>query len=269
MEQFTNKIMTGDNVEIMRSMPDGSVDLTVTSPPYDGLRTYNGYSFDFESVAQELFRVTKVGGLIVWVVGDSVIKGSETLTSFRQALFFQEIGFNIHDTMVYEKASPSPPSPNRYLQCFEYMFILSKGRPKTSNLIRDRKNTHAGSKVSRRTVRETDGSLTSRKPRVIPEYSVRFNIWRYANGFGSSTSDSFAHKHPAIFPESLAEDHILSWSNPSDLVFDPFGGSGTTAKMALLNDRNYLHLDVSDEYNDIARQRVSDAIEELSAKGGD
>ena len=94
----------------MARMPDGFIDLTVTSPPYDNLRAYSGYSFDFEAVAKELYRVTKQGGVVIWVVGDATIKGSETGTSFRQALFFKEIGFNLHDTMIYAKNSYVPLS---------------------------------------------------------------------------------------------------------------------------------------------------------------
>ena len=260
MNEMINTITQGDCLEVMKRIPDGYIDLTITSPPYDNLRTYNGFKWNFEKIAKELYRVTKEGGIVVWVVGDATIKGSETLTSFRQALFFQETGFNVHDTMIYEKASPSPPSHNRYLQSFEYMFILSKGRPKTSNLIRDRKNAHGGVRKAERSIRDVDGNLTSRGAKVIPEYSVRFNIWRYATGFRQSTSDKYAYEHPAIFPEKLAEDHIISWSNPGDIVFDPFVGSGTTAKMAVLNDRKYIGIDISEEYVDIARRRVGEAL---------
>jgi len=261
MERFTNDIMTGDNVEIMQGMPDGSVDLTVTSPPYDNLRAYNGYSFDFEAVAKELYRVTKDGGVVVWVVGDKTIKGSESLTSFRQALYFNEIGFNVHDTMLYVKDSTSFPDPTRYNQIFEYMFVFSKGRPKTINLIADRKNKHTGHHIRGRG-RQQDGELSGvRKGNQVKEFGVRNNAWTINTGYMKTTKDPEAYKHPAIFPEKLANDHILSWSNEGDLVLDPFGGSGTTAKMALLNDRNYLHIDISDEYNDIARERVASVSE--------
>lgn len=269
MSEMINTITQGDCLEVMKQIPDGYVDLTITSPPYDNLRTYNGFNWNFEEITKELYRVTKEGGIVVWVVGDATIKGSETLSSFRQALFFQETGFNVHDTMIYEKASPSPPSHNRYLQSFEYMFVFSKGRPKTSNLIRDRKNAHGGARIAKRTVREVDGILTSREAKEIPEYSARFNIWRYANGFRQSTSDKYAYGHPAIFPEKLAEDHILSWSNPGDKVLDPFGGSGTTAKMAILNDRKYISIDISEQYCDIARRRVDEALADKNEKESD
>ncbi|MEW4281784.1 DNA-methyltransferase [Priestia megaterium] len=252
-----NTIYNMDCVEGMRSMNENSIDLTVTSPPYDGLRTYNGYSFDFESVAKELYRITKPGGVVVWVVGDATVKGSETLTSFKQALYFKEIGFNVHDTMIYEKAGSAPPHNNRYLQCFEYMFIFSKGKPLKANLLTDRKNNWGGQTTfGTSTVREKDGSLTKKKKRTIPEFGRRFNIWRYANGFGFSAKEKYAHKHPAIFPEKLAEDHIRSWSNEGDIVLDPFMGSGTTAKMAKLNNRKYIGFELSEEYIEIANQRL-------------
>lgn len=256
-----NEIITGNNVDVLKGMEENSVDLTVTSPPYDNLRAYNGFEWDFEALARELYRVTKEGGVVVWVVGDKVEKGSETLTSFKQALFFREIGFNVHDTMIYEKNSCAFPDTNRYYQIFEYMFILSKGRPKTINRIEDRKNLWGGTQTfGAVTERQKDGSLKDTKGRkTVKAYGVRNNIWRYNTGKGQSTTDKDAFKHPAIYPEKLAQDHVVSWSNPGDIVLDPFGGSGTTAKMALLNDRNFIHIDISEEYNEIARERIAAA----------
>jgi DNA modification methylase len=256
-----NEILTGDNIDLLRTFYDESIDLTVTSPPYDSLRTYNGFSFDFENIAKELYRVTKSGGVVVWVVGDSIINGSESLTSFRQALYFKEIGFNIHDTMIYTKPAARFPEKTRYYQVFEYMFILSKGKPATINLLQDRKNKQAGEKA-RSNVRRKDGSLLKERPgaekgRTIKEFGVRFNVWQYPTGYMRTTKDKIAFEHPAIFPEGLAEDHILSWSKPGDIVLDPFGGSGTTAKMAKKNGRNFIHIDISNEYNLIARERIN------------
>lgn len=254
-----NTIIQGDNVEIMRTMPDNYIDLTVTSPPYDNLRTYNGYSFDFEAVAQELYRITKEGGVVVWVVGDATVNGSETLTSFKQALYFKEIGFNVHDTMIYKKNKVPVYDPRhyRYKNDFEYMFILSKGKPKTFNPIKDVPVKSAGQKT-RVQQRLPDG--TFRKDRVIRrgEWQARGVIWEYVTG----VEDKIAYEHPAVFPEQLASDHIVSWSNPDDIVFDPFLGSGTSAKMAILNGRNYLGCEISEEYVNIARERVAKAFEE-------
>lgn len=236
-----NKIYCENNLETMAKIPDCFVDLTVTSPPYDNLRDYNGYSFSFESVAKELHRITKQGGVVVWVVGDATIKGSETGTSFRQALDFIKIGFNLHDTMIYSKTGMKNPSNDRYHQTFEYMFILSKDKPKTFNPIKDRKNKYVGVCGGEKSFRG--------------EYGMRFNVWQYANG-GNNTSKDDVFKHPAVFPELLANDHIISWSNEGDLVYDPFMGSGTTAKMAMLANRNYIGSEISQEYCDIAEKRI-------------
>ena len=251
-----NKIYNEDCLDTMAKMPDGFVDLTVTSPPYDNLRNYNGYSFDFEAVAKELYRVTKQGGVVVWIVADATIKGSETGTSFKQALFFKECGFNLHDTMIYEKSGFSNPSTNRCHQVFEYMFVLSKGNPKTFNKIFDRKNKYsAGGGAS---YRKKDGEIVKTgRAKKRNQQGQRYNIWRYATGGGHMNTDGY--KHPAQFPEQLANDHIISWSNEGDLVYDPFMGSGTTAKMAISNKRNWIGSEISEEYCKIIERRITTA----------
>jgi site-specific DNA-methyltransferase (adenine-specific) len=235
-----NKIYTENCLDTLSRMPDDFIQATVTSPPYDDLRDYNGYSFDFEKIARELFRVTKIGGVVVWVVGDATKDGSESGTSFRQALFFKELGFNIHDTMIYEKNSPAYPAnrkSNRYTQIFEFMFVFSKGKPK-ANLICDKPNKWAGYK-------DFSGKLKN----PVPEFSPRNNIWKYTTSFNGV-------KHPAPFPEKLAQDHILTWSDEGQIIYDPFMGSGTTAKMALLNSRKYIGSEISPEYVILANQRI-------------
>ena len=251
-----NKIYNENCLETMAKMPDCFVDLTVTSPPYDNLRTYNGYSFDFEAVAKELFRVTKTGGVVVWVVGDATIKGSETGTSFKQALYFKEIGFNLHDTMVWIKEQLAFPDKNRYYNGFEYMFVLSKNNPKSINLINDKKNRAFGRYVDNSGERKKDGSINKKRScagQAIKEYGVRWNYWLMYN-----QSRGEHNKHPATFPEKLANDHIISWSNEGDLVYDPFLGSGTTAKMAILNKRNWIGSEISKEYCEIAEKRIKE-----------
>ena len=259
-----NKIYNESNLETMARMPDGFIDLTVTSPPYDGLRTYNGYSFPFEDIAKELYRVTKEGGVVVWVVGDAVINGSESGTSFRQALHFMDIGFKLHDTMIYEKNGSALPDNCRYLQSFEYMFILSKGKPKTVNFLIDRKNKYPERWGSGRVVREKDGTLTGRDNYKPNEMGRRFNIWRFNSGFGYSSKDVISFQHPATFPEKLAEDHIVSWSNEGDIVYDCFGGSGTTAKMAHKWKRNWILSEISSEYVQIAEKRIAPYLAQTS-----
>jgi DNA modification methylase len=253
-------IRCGDCLDVLKTIESGSIDLTVTSPPYDNLRTYNGYVFDFEGIARELYRVTKSGGVVVWVVADATIKGSETGTSFRQALYFKDCGFNLHDTMIFEKDSFQKPNHNRYWSCFEYMFVLSKGSPSKYFMISDRPNSQAGKTVSAITVRNADGSTSKRNPVVISEHGKRKNVWRYGTGFGRGQTDKLAYLHPATFPEALANDHIISWSNEGDTVLDPFCGSGTTGKMALLNNRKFIGIEISDEYCEIANKRISLAI---------
>jgi site-specific DNA-methyltransferase (adenine-specific) len=253
-----NKNYNESNLETMAKMPDCFVDLTVTSPPYDGLRTYNGFSFPFEEIAKELYRITKQGGVVVWIVNDSTKNGSESLTSFRQAIYFKEIGFNIHDTMIYAKNSYMPLTHNRYEQQFEYMFVLSKGKPKTfkpimiPSLTAGTKRNRGGSKANETTYAER---LREEKTTVNDE-KQKPNIWFYDVGKNDKT------KHNAPFPEQLANDHILSWTNEGDLVYDCFMGSGTTAKMSILNNRNWVGSELSNEYCNIIEGRIKKAWEE-------
>ena len=211
IENYINKVIQGDCLEVMKEIPDKNVDMVLTSPPYDNLRDYKGYTFNFEGIAQEIYRVLKDGGVCVWIVGDATIKGSETGTSFKQALYFKEIGFNLHDTMIYEKAQISFPDSVRYYNCFEYMFVFSKGMVKTFNPIK-KINPNAG-KFIKPTKRGKDGVLVKDSGYLLnkkaPDFSIIRNIWRYTTGRASST-DKIAIGHPAIFPEKLAEDHIVS-----------------------------------------------------------
>lgn len=250
--KFDN-IYRSDCIEFMKSMDENSIDLTVTSPPYDDIRNYKGYSFDFENIAKQLFRVTKNGGVIVWVVGDKIKKGNKSLTSFKQALYFQQVGFNVHDVMIYRKKNTPFMRSNAYTNCFEFMFVLSKGSPKSFSplkvkTIRQGKEMLPFNKGADGVNRKVLGELKAEKTMT--------NIWEYAVGYGGSTSDRLAFEHPAIFPEKLAEDHILSWTKNGDIVFDPMCGSGTTCKMARKNNRHYLGCDISEEYVKLAKKRL-------------
>jgi len=248
-----NQIHQGDSAVLLKQIDDNSIDLTVTSPPYDNLRDYKGYSFDFETIAKELYRVTKEGGIVVWIIGDSTVDGSESGSSFKQALFFMECGFNLHDTMIYGKNAMPFPESNRYNQCFEYMFILSKGKPNTFNALRE-KTVHK--KRSWSSTRNADGSMSRMKYEMGKEDRNRFNVWFYNVGYMQSTKEKYSFEHPAMFPEDLAKDHILSWSNQGDLILDPFAGSGTTLKMAKLQGRKFIGLEISEDYCKIAEKRV-------------
>ena len=253
------QLYNGDCLDVMKTIPDNSVDLTVTSPPYDNLRTYNGnidqWNFDkFKEIAKELYRVTADGGVVVWVVGDATIKGSETGTSFRQALWFMECGFNLHDTMIYKKTKFPPIDPTtayRYTGCFEYMFVFSKGKPKCCNYIKE-KCKHAGKRAVSYQRSENDKLRYDRKEKnknhIVNDYKIKCNVWEYAS--------CSVKGHPAPFPEQLANDHIISWSNEGDTVLDPFMGSGTTGKMAVLNNRHFIGIELDESYFDIAKQRI-------------
>lgn len=251
--ELIDTIITGDNVDVMkRLIPDESISLTVTSPPYDNLRDYEGHAWDFEAVAAELWRVTKPGGVVVWVVGDATVNGSETGTSFRQALHFMGLGFNM-ETMVYEQAGTGAKgSNNLYWQGFEFMFVFGKGATKARHRIADRQNLWAGQVTGYENKVSRTGTRNERGKRVTPQFSVRTNIWRYQVGNnGDDLTD-----HPAPFPEDLAQDHILSWSSPGDIVLDCFAGSGTTCKQCVLLDRRFIGIEISEKYAAIARERV-------------
>lgn len=250
--------MLGDCLERMKEIPDGSVDLTVTSPPYDNLRTYNN-TLDWgehvwKPVLQELFRVTKTGGVVVWIVSDATIKGSETGTSFRQALYAKEIGFNLHDTMIWNKGNFTAVGALRksYAPVFEYIFIFSKGYPTVFNPIMDRPNKTFGDKYHS-TIRQKDGAIKegAGRGKSIKQFGQRHNVWCIP-----PENSNIKRCHPAQFPEKLANDHIISWSNEGDLVLDCFMGSGTTGKMALLNNRKFIGIEKDAEYFEIAKRRL-------------
>ena len=262
------ELIQGDCLEVMKDIPDKSIDMILTSPPYDNLRTYNGSlnwgEHIWKPVIQELFRVVKDGGVVVWVVGDATIKGSEPGTSFNQALYFKDVGFNLHDTMIYKKTGCPFPEQNRYYPIFEYMFVLSKGKPKTTNLIKDRNNIYAGAKVARKNhERKVDGSVKENSAqRIDPDrrrkdVGVRYNIWEITS---SGNAKSGTGNHPAIFPEKLAEDHIVSWSNEGDTILDPFAGSGTVGKMAKQLNRNCILIEKDPEYFKIAGKRINENL---------
>ncbi|MEA5471970.1 site-specific DNA-methyltransferase [Spirulina sp. 06S082] len=255
--EFINKISQGDCLEVMQHFENESVDMILTSPPYDNLRKYKGYELPFEAIAKELYRIIKKGRVVVWVVGDATINGSETGTSFKQALFFKEIGFNLHDTMIFRKRNPIPQIyRHRYNNEFEYMFVLSKGRVETHNPLKI-DCLHAGLKLNGTTYKNYSKNEQKRSKMAEPvkQQKIKGNIWEYV--VGKNSEDQEAKDHPAPFPCQLARDHISSWSNQSDLILDPMCGSGTTCKTAQELGRNFIGIDISKEYCEIARNRIS------------
>ena len=261
----TNYLYNENCLDTMSRMQNNYLDLTVTSPPYDNLRAYNGFDFDWKAIIKELYRVTKEGGVVVWVVGDATIKGSETGTSFKQALHAIDCGFNLHDTMIFLKNSSAFPSKTRYSQVFEYMFVFSKGKPKSINLIKVLKSERtlkdqkqkASNKIKEIKQRGVSGDeiVKRLKYNVETNYCVSKNVILYKNNF-TNKKKGMQFKHPATFPEQLANDHIMSWSNEGDLVYDPFMGSGTTAKMAIINKRKWIGSEMSSDYCDIIHERL-------------
>jgi site-specific DNA-methyltransferase (adenine-specific) len=255
----TNKIYNENCLDTMAAMPDNYLDLTVTSPPYDNLRSYNGYSFDFEAVASELYRVTKDGGVVVWIVNDASVNGSETGSSFLQALYFKSIGFNIHDTMIWNKGQFSDVASLRvrYAQVFEYMFILTKGKPKTFNPIKDKPNKHVGNTRKHVMMRQVNGSIKKdirKNGYSVKEFGQRYNIW-------NQSPCKLRLTHPARFPLQLIKDHIISWSNKDDIVYDPFIGSGTTALASKETKRKYIGSEISNEYYQMCLDRLKDKVD--------
>lgn len=268
-----NEVYQGDCAEVMKELPENCIDLTITSPPYDDLRNYEGYQFNYEAIIEGLLRVTKKGGVVVWVIGDAVIKGGETGTSFKHALKFIEKGFRLHDTMIYEKNTSSFPARRngiRYTQIFEYMFVFSKDTPKTVSLICDKENKWAGwTNWGKKTERGKDGVLIEKKDiKPVQQFSPRNNIWRYVVGGNFGQKDKTAYQHPATFPEDLVKDHIITWSKVGDLVLDPMCGSGTTGKVALQEKRKFIGIEISKKYCEMSKERIGlrDMISDICPK---
>lgn len=256
-------IYNANCLDYLKNLPDNSIKFTLTSPPYDDIRDYKGYSFPFEEIAKELWRTTKTNGVIAWNVADATIKGSETGTSMRQALYFMELGFRLHDTMIYAKKNPMPAgvSSKRYHQAWEYIFILSKDAPETFNPIMTKaKFGHLEANMKHR---GKDGEIHYVKTKRNEFTKVR-NIFEYSVGGGHSTKDKIAFKHPAIMPEQLAYDMISTWTNPGDQVFDPFTGSGTAAKVCMMLDRKFHGTEISQEYCEISKQRLDEYVKKTT-----
>jgi len=261
MSEGKKEILLGDCLELMKGIPDGSIDMTMTSPPYDNLRTYNNSlewgEHIWKEVIKELFRVTKEGGVVVWIVGDATVKGSETGTSFKQALFFKEVGFNIHDTMIWRKpnAPPQTKEGRRYTLAHEYMFVFSKGKINTFNPIMiECKN--AGKKSGVGTNLKPNGEvrldrINARKGKIINDFKQKYSVWDYSINVKTNN-------HPAAFPEQIARDHIISWSNEWDVILDPFAGSGTTGIACLNTNRQFIVMEKEQKYYDIILKRVAD-----------
>jgi len=253
------RFYVGDAVSVLKKW-DRIVDLTVTSPPYDNLRNYNGYDFDAKAMLSAILSVTKIGGICVWLVGEK-INGGRSLSSFEHAFIGQDVGWTVHDVMIYQKKNTPFMRSNAYTNCYELMIVFSNGKPNTFNpLTEPTKRSGWETAVSNK----GPDAVNKKRPVELKKRKTKTNIWQYAVGMGGTTSDKIAFKHPAVFPEKLAKDHILSWSNPGDLVLDPMCGSGTTCKMAFIHNRRYIGIDVSEEYIEIARSRIPESMNSIS-----
>ncbi len=248
-----NNLITGDAVEILNSWNETCIDLTVTSPPYDNLRNYNGYSFNAASMLSAIYGVTKQGGVCVWVVGDK-INGGRSLSSFDHAFVGRDCGFIVHDVMIYQKKNTPFQRSNAYTNCYELMIVFSKGKPKTFNPLKEPTKRHGWETA---VSNKGPDAVNRKRPVELKKEKTKNNIWQYAVGYGGTTADKIAFQHPAVFPEKLAADHILTWTNPGDLVLDPMCGSGTTCKMASKNNRKWIGIDISKEYIEIAKNRLA------------
>ena len=258
-------VYNSDCLDYLKVQPDNSIKFTLTSPPYDDIRNYNGFSFPFEEIAAELWRTTMSGGVVAWNVADATVDGSETGTSMRQALHFMSLGFRLHDTMIYAKNNPMPAgaSSKRYHQAWEYVFILSKDAPTTFNPIMVKaKYGHLEANMKHR---GKEGELEYKKTKRNEFTKVR-NIFEYSVGGGHSTKDKVAFKHPAIMPEQLASDMISTWTDVGDTVFDPFTGAGTTPKMCMVLGRKFEGTELSKDYCDIIQERLDGYIVERDSQ---
>jgi DNA modification methylase len=268
-----SQIICGDNVTVLKTFPDACVDLVVTSPPYDSLRVAAGYQngFDLVDLCNQLLRVIKPGGMVVWVVADQTVNGARTGTSYKQALHFMSHGFQLFDDIVYLKSGTNFPSKSRYTNTWEHMFCFSKGMPSTINLITDSPRKWLGS-WAKTTNRKKDGTLGASTAKNCGEgskgkasfegeygYKARTNVWNITNGKGFAHPDpggDLAYAHSATYPLQLAHDHIVSWTNPGDVVLDPFNGAGTTCVAAKMTGRTYVGIDSSPEYCALATKRL-------------
>lgn len=248
-----DNLIAGDAVDVLNSWNESCVDLTVTSPPYEDLRNYNGYYFDAESMLSAIYDVTKQGGVCVWVVGDK-INGGRSLSSFDHAFVGRDCGFIVHDVMIYQKKNTPFQRSNAYTNCYELMIVFSKGKPKTFNPLKEPTKRHGWETA---VSNKGPDAVNRKRPVKLKKEKTKNNIWQYAVGYGGTTADKIAFQHPAVFPEKLAVDHILTWTNPGDLVLDPMCGSGTTCKMASKNNRKWIGIDISKEYIEIAKNRLA------------
>ena len=264
------ELVNGDCAAVLPGLPPA--DLILTSPPYDGMREYGGYSdaFDFDAVAAACVANLAPGGLLVWVVADQIVDGGDSGTSFRQALSFMGLGLTLHQPMIYQRWSLSGMRKKAYYKDFEYMFVFSKGKLKTANILEDKRNLATGGRKASKMSGlgrsgDNQNSYLGLTGGIVPEYGRRGSVWyynagKYAGNLKGDLDYQTLAEHPAIFPQRLARNHILSWTNPGDLVIDPMVGSGTTLRAAADFGRRAVGIEINPEYCDLIRQRLAQSV---------
>ncbi len=259
-----NKIICGDCVEVLKSIPDNSIDLVVTSPPYDGIRKYNGFSFNLHSTGKELFRVLKDGGIIAMVIQDQTKNFGKSLTSFKTIIdWCENVGFKLFETIIYKKhGAEGAWWTKRFRVDHEYIPIFLKGeRPAYFNKEPLKiPSKHGGKTMTGCATRLTNGKTLKSKRVFINPMKCRGTLWDYTT-CGDGTR--LKHQHPATFPDKIPVDFIRCFCPKNGIVLDPFIGSGTTALAAIQLNRNYIGIDISKEYCELAKKRIREEIELL------
>jgi site-specific DNA-methyltransferase (adenine-specific) len=255
-----NKIYCMDCLEGMRKLPDDSIDLVVTSPPYDNLRTYKGFSVDLHSTGKEAYRVLKDGGIAVMVIQDQTKAFAKTLTSFRLIIdWCDNIGFRLFETIIYRKyGTEGAWWKARFRVDHEYMPIFLKGKkPQYFNKkLLMVPSKHGGEILTGSGNRRTTGETTKTVTRPINPTKCRGTIWDYLM---AGDKDPLKRKHPAPFPDQIPIDFITCFCPPKGIVLDPFIGSGSTAVAAKKLGRHYIGFEITPEYCEIAEQRTKRA----------
>ena len=261
MQIQVNKIICEDNITYLKTLPDECIDFVITSPPYDALRDYNGYKLDLHGLGVELLRVLKDGGICVMVIQDSTRDFAKSLTSFRTIVdWCDNIGFRLFECNIYNRQGTEGAWwKKRFRVDHEYMPIFLKGkRPQYF----DKENIkipskHGGKIMTGANIRTKNGQTGSRKVKINPT-KCPGTVMTFGNTCGGESK--LKSKHPAVFPNMLAYDMIECFCPEDGTVLDPFNGSGTTTLAAKCLGRNYIGIDVSEEYNKIARERLETEI---------
>ena len=248
-----------DCVEGIKKLPDESIDLMITSPPYDGIRKYNGFNYDLHATGKEIYRVLKDGGIAVMVIQDQTKNFGKTLTSFKMIIdWCDNIGFKLFETVIYKKhGGEGAWWTKRFRVDHEYMPIFLKGeRPQYFNKEHLKiPSKHGGKTMTGCATRLTNGKTLKSKKVTINLMKCRGTLWNYTTcGDGSRLK----HQHPATFPNKIPFDFIECFCPKKGVVIDPFIGSGTTALAAIELERNYIGFDISKEYCDLAKKRIKE-----------